>query len=173
MLRPDLAVVPIRGNIDTRLRKIALGEVDAVILAMAGLKRLGVERGAVPLDEEAWLPAPGQGALALEVRASDVRTARLLDPLDDPPTRREIEAERALLRTLGAGCQVPLAARARVTGAQLAARALVASADGARQATAAVAGVADEAVSLGRELGERLLAAGGEAILLEARRGNT
>ncbi len=107
--RPDCTVVPMRGNVDTRLAKLDRGECDALVLATAGLARMGLrERASELLERTAWLPAAGQGALAVVVRRDDPRTRRLAAALDDPPTRRAVRAERELLRLLGAGCHLPV-----------------------------------------------------------------
>lgn len=170
-LRPDLEVVAMRGNVDTRLRKLRDGDFDAIVLASAGLRRLSLDVGAMPLDPERFLPAPGQGALALEVRAGDERTATLLAPLHDPAALGACEAERAFLRELGASCQVPVAAHARVApdgGLRL--DGLVASLDGRavlRDAVDAGPGGAREA---GARLARALLDRGARAILEEAER---
>jgi len=112
-LRPDLVVVPVRGNVDTRLRKLAAGECDAVILAAAGLRRLGLSPPhARPLDPEVFVPAVGQGILGIEARRDDARTLAVVDRLDDRGTRCRAIAERACLARLGASCATPLAAHA-------------------------------------------------------------
>jgi hydroxymethylbilane synthase len=115
--RPDLRTRPLHGNVDTRLRKLAAGEADALVLAVAGLKRLGMDgRISEALPTDVALPAPGQGALAVEVRADDPITRPLVARLDDPPTRAAVEAERAFLRASGGGCRAPLGALATVEG---------------------------------------------------------
>lgn len=113
--RSDLIAMPIRGNVDTRLRRLEAGEYDALVLAAAGLERLGrpvADADLLPLD--VMLPAPGQGALAVQARADDAATARLVHALDHPPTRQAVEAERELLRTIGGGCLAPLGALGEV-----------------------------------------------------------
>lgn len=117
MLRPDLKCVPMRGNVDTRLRKLQSGECEALVLAAAGLKRLGRDVGGHVLEE--MVPAPGQGALALEARAADTATSDLLGRLDDPKTRTEVEAERLFLRIMEGGCRMPLGALAELEGGWL------------------------------------------------------
>ena len=132
-LRSDLDVVPLRGNVDTRLRKLEGGEFDAIILAAAGLKRLGREemlRELLPLDE--MCPAAGQGALAIEVRAGDASTTQAISFIDDAASRAATSCERALLNGLGGGCQVPIGAHAEFSGEQLVLTAVVASPDGRR-----------------------------------------
>lgn len=169
--RPDLQVVDLRGNVDTRLRKLREGQYDAVILAVAGLERLG-HVGAISqlLPFEIMLPAVGQGALCIETRADDTATRALITPLDHAPTHRAAQAERAFLRRLEGGCQVPIGAYAQVNGGRIHLRGLVASLDGRRIVRDEIDGPAAEA--LGIELAERLLAAGGDQILAEVRRGS-
>jgi hydroxymethylbilane synthase len=171
--RPDLQVLDLRGNVDTRLRKLDEGQYDAIVLAFAGLVRLGHGGAAsqiLPVD--LMLPAVGQGALCVEVRAGDAATQGLVSALDHLPTRRAAEAERAFLRRLEGGCQVPIGAFGQVQGSQLALRGLVASLDGSRLVRDGMRGPAEQADRLGTELAERLLAAGGEELLAEARRGS-
>jgi hydroxymethylbilane synthase len=150
---------------------LATGGYDAVLLAAAGLVRLGHE-GAISqvLDPDVMLPAVGQGALCIEVRAGDGRTGSLIEPLDHPPTRQAARAERAFLRCLEGGCQVPIGAYAVVRRGELHLRGLVATLDGARVLRDAIRGPADSAAQLGTALAERLLAAGGAEILEEVRR---
>lgn len=164
-LRPDLVVEPVRGNVDTRLRKLDEGRYEAIVLAAAGLRRLGWEaRIAEILPVEVMLPAVGQGALAIETRAEG-EACELCRRLDDPASHAAVMAERAVLTALGGGCQVPIAAHALVTGGGVRLRALVVSPDGALAVREEIDGPAVEAVRLGEELGRRLLAAGAEAIL--------
>lgn len=133
-VRPDLVVVDLRGNVDTRLRRVADGDLDAVVLAAAGLERIGrLDATTVPLDPTLMVPAPGQGALAVECRADldpDSVFARALRDLDDFPTRLAVTAERALLATLEAGCSAPVGAYAQVDGHRLSLSATVVAADG-------------------------------------------
>jgi hydroxymethylbilane synthase len=169
--RPDLRVLDLRGNVDTRLGKLYAGDYDAIVLAAAGLDRLGhAEAIGQYLPLEIMLPAVGQGALCVEIRAGDVATQQLIGPLDHSPTRQASSAERALLHRLEGGCQVPVGAYGEVTGEQLHLRGMVASLDGTRLVTDEIRGPATESPSLGTRLAERLLAAGGEAILEEIRR---
>ncbi|HET9783865.1 MAG TPA: hydroxymethylbilane synthase [Terriglobales bacterium] len=165
-LRPDVAVLPLRGNVDTRLRRFRAGDFDALLLATAGLERLGLadaisERLAV----EQFLPAGGQGVLALECRAEDAATRDRLRPLHYAPTATAIAAERALLRRLDCGCQAPVAVYAEAAGPELKLSALVASPDGRRVIRAAMAGAGAEAERLGVQLAETLLDEGADAIL--------
>jgi hydroxymethylbilane synthase len=166
-LRPDLQVETVRGNVETRLRKVNEG-LDAVVLAYAGLRRLGLaEHATYVFDPSEMLPAVAQGALALEARADDPATMARLAPLDHAPTRARVEAERGLLRRLEGGCQVPIAAHATVEGDQLHIRALVASLDGARVIRGERRGPAAQARALGDALGEELLSRGAAEILRE------
>jgi hydroxymethylbilane synthase len=169
--RPDVQVLDLRGNVDTRLRKLRAGEYDAVVLAIAGLLRLGHADAisqVLPLD--LMLPAVGQGALCVEIRADDEATQTLVGPLDDLSTRRATQAERAFLRRLEGGCQVPIGAYAQVRSGQLYLRGLVSSLDGTRLLRDEIHGPETEAIRLGTELAERVVAARGEAILEEIRR---
>jgi hydroxymethylbilane synthase len=168
-LRPDLEVEPMRGNVDTRLRKLAEGVCDAVLLAAAGLARLGLAPAqARPLAPDVFVPAVGQGILGIEVRQDDPVTRRLVATLDDPTTRVCALAERAYLRRLGASCTTPMAAHAVVTHtgatARLAMSAVVASEDGRRILRAEAAGPLDDAERLGRDLAESLLERGAASV---------
>jgi hydroxymethylbilane synthase len=161
--RPDVRVEPLRGNVDTRLRKLESGACDAVILAAAGLARLGVwPDGAHVLGVEDFIPAIGQGIIAVEARADDGPTLAALRALDDPATRACAEAERAVLGRLGASCNSPLAAHATVAagGEILRVTGLVASDDGTAVLRASREGAVARAAALGRELAERLLERG-------------
>ncbi len=170
--RSDLEVVDIRGNVDTRLRKVAEGEVDATILAAAGLNRLGLaDRITESLAPELMLPAPGQGALGIEIRDGDEETAALLAPLDHPQTHDEVNAEREVMARLEGGCSVPLAVLAETRRGRLTLRALVSSEDGRRVAEGENEGPPGEACALGGALADRLLADGGREILAEFRHG--
>jgi hydroxymethylbilane synthase len=168
-LRPDLEFALIRGNVDTRLRKLRDGEYDAIVLAAAGLARLGLRATHnVPLDPEIVVPAVGQGALAIEVRAADVElAARIHAAFADPASELAVEAERAFLRTVGGGCSAPIGAYATVTGTRLHLRAAIAQRDGSQivrgETGAEVAGRA-EAEALGAALAQRLLAEAGDAL---------
>ncbi|HLI28703.1 MAG TPA: hydroxymethylbilane synthase [Chloroflexota bacterium] len=167
--RPDLEIVPIRGNVDTRLRKLEEQQLDATVLAVAGLRRLGLAaRITEPLPLDLCLPAVGQGALAVQCRADDPATWALLAPLDDAPTRAAVEAERALLAALGGGCRLPIAGHATVEGAALRLAGLLATPDGRTLIRDQVVGPASAAAQLGRALAERLLAAGGGALVAAA-----
>jgi hydroxymethylbilane synthase len=168
--RPDLDVADLRGNVPTRLRRLDDGDYDAIILAAAGLKRLGLGNritDAVPFD--VMLPAVSQGAIAIQLRADDERVARWIEPLDHAPTRIRTTAERALLREVEGGCQVPLGAHATIHGDRMELAAAVASLDGAASVTGRLSGTPRDAVMLGRGLAGDLLARGGEAILAAIR----
>jgi hydroxymethylbilane synthase len=163
--RPDLVVEPVRGNLDTRLRKLAAGQYDALVLAAAGLLRLGwQDRVAECLPLEVMCPAVGQGALAVETRATG-GARRVCRKLDHAETRAAVEAERALLARLGGGCQVPIGAHGRVGGGVLELMAVVASPDGSRIIRRSLTGPAAEARRVGRELGGLLLKSGAREIL--------
>ena len=164
--RPDLKVVTFRGNVATRLRKLAEGEVDATLLAVAGLKRLGeAERIVAALEPEEMLPAVGQGAIGLEIRADDARTRSLLDAIACRDTGLRIAAERALLAQLDGSCKTPIAGLAELEGGTLRLRGLIALPDGSALHCAELRAPSAEAEALGRRLGEQLQAAAGPAFL--------
>jgi hydroxymethylbilane synthase len=165
-LRPDLQMHPLRGNVDTRLRKLEQGEYDAIILAAAGLNRLGkTELVKQVIPAEVMCPAAGQGALGIEIRAGDATIRQHLVFLDDSATRLSTTCERALLNKLGGGCQVPIGAFAEVRGGRVYLRAIVAHPDGSTVLREALDGV--DPVTVGERVGEILLQRGGEAILEE------
>jgi len=165
-LRPDLVIKELRGNVDTRLRKLDEGQYDAIILATAGLRRLGLEeRISAPIEIEEMLPAVGQGALAVETRGDDEETLRLLAPLNHKQTRAACMAERALLRELGGGCQLPIAAHAVVNENRLQLSGLVADPSGETIIRDSLEGAAASAEQLGSELAVRLRARGAESLL--------
>jgi hydroxymethylbilane synthase len=165
-LRPSLAVKELRGNVDTRLRKLDAGEYDAVILASAGLRRLGLrDRISAPIEIEEMLPAVGQGALAIETRERDEETISTLTLLDDRETRASCTAERALLRALGGGCQLPIAAHAVMRDNHLRLDGLVAEISGETIIRASLDGTASDAEQLGNELALRLRERGAESLL--------
>ncbi len=167
-LRPDLETEVVRGNVETRLRKAAEG-LDAVVLAYAGLRRLGLDAHATQVfAPEEMLPAVAQGALALEARADDAETLARLAPLDDAATRVRVDAERGLLRRLEGGCQVPIAGHAQVEGGTVTLRALVASVDGTRVIRGERTGPAGAAVAVGEALAEQLLSQGAAELLAAA-----
>jgi hydroxymethylbilane synthase len=155
--RADLTVVPIRGNVDTRLRKLEAGEVDALVLALCGLERLG-KAGQVTeiLSREVMLPAVGQGVLAIECRATDDRVRRLLEPLHDSGTAVCIKAERAMLAALDGSCRTPIAGLAELDGDRLVLEGLLLKPDGSAELRAQSAGGVGDAERLGTELGGEL-----------------
>jgi hydroxymethylbilane synthase len=155
--RPDLAVAPIRGNVDTRLAKLAAGEADGLLLALCGLERLG-KTAAVSeiLSIELMLPAVGQGALAIETRADDAELRELLAPLHDLASAACVTAERAMLAALDGSCRTPIAGFAELAGDQLRLRSLLLTADGSAERRAEGAAAIADAAALGRDIGERL-----------------
>lgn len=165
-LRPDLAVLDLRGNLNTRLAKLDRGNYDAIVLAAAGVLRLGwADRIAAYLDAPAWLPAVGQGALAVVARADRADVLDRLRALHDPHAAACTAAERALLRALEGGCQVPIGALARVEGDRIVLHGLVAELDGGQILRVEESGSADEAEALGRRAADALLARGAGGIL--------
>jgi len=165
-LRPDVLVKDLRGNVDTRLRKLDGGEYDALILAAAGLRRLGLGgRVSAYLDSGEMLPAVGQGSLGVETRADASETNALVARLDHRETRAAVLAERALLRHLGGGCQVPIAAHAETNGRTLRLSALVASPGGEELIRDAMEGAADDAERLGEALAARMVERGAAELL--------
>jgi hydroxymethylbilane synthase len=164
--RPDLVIAMLRGNLDTRLKKLRQGQFDAIILAAAGLRRLAWAHEITEyLPPEISLPAIGQGALGIEGRRDDLFVHSLLSGLDHAPTRTAVLAERALLHRLQGGCQVPIAAHATVAGAEVRLEGLVASVDGKELIRDTVEGTVENPESIGIQLAERLLTRGGDRIL--------
>ena len=162
-LRPDLQVESVRGNVDTRLRKLDEGQYEAIVLAAAGLQRLGwANRIAESLAPEVMCPAVGQGALAIETRAGE----NACQALDHAATRAAVTAERALLRSLGGGCLTPIGAHARVDQDRLQLMAIVISTDGAQSVRDKAEGPANEAERIGQVLGEKLFQQGAARILI-------
>jgi hydroxymethylbilane synthase len=165
-LRGDLSIRELRGNVDTRLRKLDEGQYDALVLACAGLRRLGLEnRISAALLATEMLPAVGQGALGIETRADDETTITAVRKLDHKFTRLACTAERAFLRSLGGGCQLPIAGHAVVREKRLRLDGLVADPQGHRVVRDRISGSLDEAEQLGTELGERLLDRGARELL--------
>jgi hydroxymethylbilane synthase len=163
-IRPDLEIHPLRGNVDTRLRKLEAGEYDAIILAAAGLNRLGktaLVKQVIPA--QIMCPAAGQGALGIEIRAGDTATRQHLQFLDDAAARATTTCERALLNKLGGGCQVPIGASADIRNGRLHLEGLVAHPDG--KAVLRESRDGDDPIALGEAVGETLLKRGGDAIL--------
>lgn len=164
--RPDLRLAPLRGNIDTRVRQVAEGRFAAIVLAVAGIGRLGLmELVTQRFEPDVMLPAPGQGALAVQSRGDDLATLALLAPLEDPVVRQETDAERAFLAGLGGGCTAPIAALGRASAAVLHLRGLVASEDGRQRIVVTGTAPPDEAMALGRELAVQALAQGAGDLL--------
>ncbi|HXF82797.1 MAG TPA: hydroxymethylbilane synthase [bacterium] len=164
--RPDLVVVPLRGNVETRLRRMEDGEVDAVCLAGAGLRRLGLhDRVTEWLPFEIMLPSPGQGALAIQVRANDEEARRVAAAVSDPSSLRAVDAERAFLARLEGGCRLPAGAYADQGADGLRLRAAVAAPDGQRVIRGERQGPADEAEAIGRGLAEWLLEQGADTLV--------
>lgn len=169
--RPDLDVRELRGNVDTRLRKVDSGEYEAVMLAKAGLDRLGLSgRITETMEPEKFLPAVGQGAIAIQARLKDEELGDALGVLDDAPTRQAIMAERALLAALEGGCQVPMGAWARVERGELVMDAVVCSADGRQRVKQRGTGPPERARELGQQVAQMLIDAGAGSILEEVSR---
>jgi hydroxymethylbilane synthase len=170
--RPDLRIEPLRGNVDTRLRRLDAGEMDAIVLACAGLIRLGLEsRITARLDPTISLPAVAQGVIGIECRGADSRTLELLTVLNHPATRIAMDAERAFAHRLGGSCQSPIAAHAQIEGSSLILDGLVAEPDGSRLLRDRQSGSIEDPVALGRQLAERILAAGAGPLLQRLRAG--
>jgi hydroxymethylbilane synthase len=164
--RPDFKIVMLRGNVDTRLRKLEAGEYDGIVLAAAGLRRLGMQdRITEYLSSDICLPAISQGALGLEGRSDDVFVRQMISPLEDASSRIAVSAERAFLQRLEGGCQVPIAAHATISGDRLMLSGLIAAVDGSRVLRGEVAGGTSEACPLGAQLADQLLSQGGNEIL--------
>jgi hydroxymethylbilane synthase len=168
-IRPDLEVTELRGNVDTRLRKLAQGDYEAIMLALAGLRRLGREsEAAAVLDGEQFVPAPGQGILVIEARSDDSSSAEVLQAISDPNTLARLEAERAAVAALGGSCRTPIAVNAGIVGAGLRLLGYVGSPDGRDWIRDEVTGDRAEPRELGRRLAERMLAAGAGELLERA-----
>ena len=166
--RPDLHIVPLRGNVDTRLRKLEAGDVDAIILAAAGLSRLGLsEKITQVLPADLMLPAIGQGALAIEIRDGDAATSAAIRFINDADTEITVAAERAFLGVIGGGCEVPVAAAAHLDAEHISLRGFVGSVDGRQSIYREGTGARQDAQALGRAIAREILEAGGEEILAE------
>ncbi len=164
--RPDLKVVPLRGNVETRLRKLREGQVDATLLALAGLRRLGrADAATAILSPDDMLPAVGQGAIGITCRTADARVRAVLDPLNHAPTFACVTAERARLEVLDGSCRTPIAGLAEIVGGRLLLRGLVARPDGSRLIAARREGTAADTAALGRTLGRELLMRAGPDFL--------
>lgn len=173
-IRPDLVIYQLRGNVDTRLRKLREGQFDAIILAAAGVKRLGFADNVteyIPLHIS--LPAIGQGALGIECRSNDTEMNEIIAFFNDPESRTCVTAERALLRRLEGGCQVPIACHGKITDNRLSLTGLVGSVDGKRIIKDSIDGPPDDAERLGVALAEKLLGRGADEILREVYGGNS
>jgi hydroxymethylbilane synthase len=170
--RPDLTIETLRGNVDTRLRRLDAGDLDAIVLACAGLIRLGLEsRITSRLDPKISLPAVAQGVIGIECRNADARTRGLVAVLNHPATRIAMDAERAFAQRLGGSCQSPIAAHAELEGKRLILDGLVAEPDGSRLLRDTLSGSVDDPAALGRQLAERILAAGAGPLLGRLRAG--
>jgi len=170
-LRPDLDLRDLRGNVDTRLRKVESGEYEAIMVSKAGLDRLGLsQRISETLSPEVCMPAVGQGAIAVECRLRDTEAGDLLAPLDDAETRSAIIAERALLSALHGGCQVPMGAWARIERGELLMDACICSVDGAQYVKQHAVAPPEQAAQLGEHMGRLLVEAGAQTILEEVSR---
>jgi len=164
--RPDLGMVPFRGNVDSRIRKMHSGEVDAILLAAAGLKRLGRENEITEiLEPEVMLPAPAQGILAVTVRSNDHEVLEKLRPLDDPDTRICAQAEREFLKTLQGGCRVPVGALARIDGNALKLMGVIAHPNGEIILRDSASDLKDNPVRLGEKLARAMISNGAQEIL--------
>jgi hydroxymethylbilane synthase len=166
--RSDLEVVPLRGNLDTRMKKLSSMALDAIVLAAAGLRRLGwANQASEYFDPDVMLPAIGQGALAVETRKEDAVLQKMIQVLDHSPTRLAVKAERAFLQSLGGGCQIPLAGYARLESGRLVLTGLVAALDGGRVIREKIVGTPEQGEELGVTLAQTLLAKGAGEILSE------
>ncbi len=164
--RSDLQIEPLRGNLDTRLRKLDAGNMDAIVLAAAGIRRLGLEhRISEYLSMEVMLPAAGQGALCIETRKDDAKTTELIGSLDDNETRAVVLGERAFLHRLGGSCQVPIAAHGKIEEGHYTLRGLVAEPDGSRVLRSVLSGPVADCQEIGKNLAERLMNQGALAII--------
>ena len=167
-VRPDLKIVDLRGNVDTRLRKLDEGQMDAIILAAAGLERLGhADRIREIIPTTVCLPAVGQGALAIECRSDNKEVRDMLAFLNDLPTKQATDAERAFLGLIEGGCQVPIGVHAEVENDNVKIEAVIASLNGSKVLRNNITGPAVNAADLGRKLGQQMLAEGGEQILAD------
>jgi hydroxymethylbilane synthase len=165
-VRPDVSIRSLRGNLDTRLNKLDAGNMDAVVLAAAGVKRLGLQNRITEyLDESIMLPAAGQGALCIEVRQDDTPTRAIISSLDDPVTRQAVRSERAFLHRLGGSCQVPIAAYAKVKADVLVLSGLVADVDGATLIREQMTDTTGSSEDVGIRLAEKLIKMGAKDIL--------
>jgi hydroxymethylbilane synthase len=172
LLRSDLKCVPLRGNVETRLAKVARGEVDAAIVACAGLYRLGLgERISAVLPPQEFLPSPAQGALAVQIRSDDADLAELVAKLDDRDARITAETERHILASMHGGCSIPLGVYSRIDGNNIIIDALVSDIEGRKHVKRTITAPIDQARTCAEQLAEELLAAGGQEILDQIRPG--
>jgi len=170
-LFPDARFLPVRGNLGTRLRKLDSGEYDALVLAAAGLRRLGrADRITAMIPADVCVPAPGQGIIAIEIRDDDERAARAVASIDDPEAAAALRAERAVVSRLGGGCQMPIGAMAEIADGGLSLRGVVVSPDGGRIVRASASGSCAEAEGLGRQVADELLSGGAGDILADVQR---
>jgi hydroxymethylbilane synthase len=167
--RSDLTVVELRGNLDTRLGKVARGEVDAAILAAAGIERLGADVSVGALDPDAWVPAPAQGALAIEARSDRADLIELFGPIEDAIARAEVTAERAFAAALEGGCSVPLGCRAVVDGSKILVSGYLGWPNGSQSFRDRISGRTRDAATLGRELALAIRSCGGDELLEDLR----
>jgi hydroxymethylbilane synthase len=168
-LRPDLAIVPLRGNVETRLRKLNAGECDATVLALAGLKRLGLAAAATEvLDIDAFLPAAGQGAIGIETRVDDTKTRALVAAVNDADTATAVAAERAFLAVLDGTCRTPIAGHARIDDGRIRFRGMVAMTDGSAALEVLRDGHSADAAALGADAGRELKARAGPGFFAPA-----
>ena len=164
--RPDILIVPLRGNVETRLKKLQTENLDAIVLAAAGLKRLNLEHRITEcLNSDVMLPAVGQGALSIEIRQKDPHIQPMIEALDDPKTRAIVTSERAFLNHLGGSCQVPIAGHGVINGNKFTLTGLVADLDGSRILKENLSGSIDSTESIGVKLAQRLLERGADKIL--------
>jgi hydroxymethylbilane synthase len=166
-MRPDLQLTELRGNVDTRLEKLANGEYDAIVLALAGLRRLGRERDAVAIDTDTLVPAPGQGVLALEARSGDERVGQAAARISDRAAHTRLEAERAVVAALDASCHTPVGVHAQVDGESLRLQAYVGLPDGSEWIRDELSADSIAPSRVGKELADRLIAAGAGEILVK------
>ena len=170
-LFPGATFLPVRGNLGTRLRKLDAGDYDALVLAAAGLRRLGrTDRITATIPVEACVPAPGQGIIAVEIRDNDERAGRLLAVIDDADAAVALRSERTVVTRLGGGCQMPIGAMASIVDGTLTVRGVVVSPDGRRIVRGSASGSRDNAEALGREVADELLRGGAEGILADVQR---
>jgi hydroxymethylbilane synthase len=168
-LRPDIKIVPLRGNVETRLRKLEAGEMDATLLAIAGLKRLGLAAAATAiLEPDEFLPAVGQGAIAIETRADDDRTRALVAKIDDSETAIALAAERAFLTVLDGSCRTPIGGYARVSNAKISFRGVIVKPDGSAAFEVSREGRCADAAGLGADAGRELRGRAGAGFFLDA-----